>query len=251
MQSTVDIRTADGVAPAHTFQPASAGRWPAVLFYMDGIGIRPAMFHMAQRLADHGYFVLLPDLYYRHGPYEPVDARAVFSDPESPVRKRIMQMYMSLDNAMAMQDTAAYLAFLQQQPVVLGKRIGCVGYCMGGTFALRAAGTYPDRVAAAASFHGVKLATDAPDSPHLLASQMRAHVYVGVAGTDPQFPPEEGERLAAALTAAGVPHAIETYAGTHHGFAVDDTPAHHGEAAERHWEALLKLFGETLSPSSV
>ena len=112
-----------------------------------------------------------------------------------------------------MRDTAAFLDFLARRPAVAGVRVGCVGYCMGGHYALVAAGTFPDRVSAAASIHGGNLANDRPDSAHHLAGRTRATLYVGIAGIDPHFPPEEGERLEAALTAAGVPHQLEVYPG--------------------------------------
>src|SRR5947207_3175934 len=121
-----------------------------------------------------------------------------------------------------MRDTAAFLDFLAGQGTVAGVKFGCDGYCMGGHYSLVAAGTYPDRIAAAASFHGGNLATDRPDSPHRLADRMRARLYVGVAGIDPHFPPEEKDRLEAALSAAGVPHTIEVYPDVRHGFAVPD-----------------------------
>jgi len=148
-----------------------------------------------------------------------------------------------------MRDTAAFLNFLGPQPFVAGEKVGCVGYCMGGGFALSAAGTFPERVAAAASFHGGRLATDHTDSPHLLAEKMRAEVYVGVAGIDPHFPDDERQRLEDALDAAGVRSVVEVYSGAHHGFAVPGLPVYDREASERHWQRLLELFGRTLRPA--
>ena len=158
-----------------------------------------------------------------------------------------MGLMRTLNQKAVMQDTANFLDFLERQPSVAGK-VGCVGYCMGGGYALSAAGTFPDRIAAAASLHGARLATDQPDSPHLLAPKMHAEVYVGIAGIDPHFTPEEKDRLEAALQSASVKHAMEVYPDVKHGFAVNDTPAYDRTASEHHWQQILKLFAETLSP---
>jgi len=199
---------------------------------------------MAERLASNGYHVLLPNLYYRTGPIKPFDAASAFK--EGPEHDRLMLMLRSVNNKLVMEDTASFIEFLEKQPGVASLRIGCVGYCMGGPFALTAVGTFPDRIAAAASFHGARLATDQPDSPHLLAPKMRGSVYVGIAGIDPHFTPEETSHLESALRSAGVRHTIEIYRDVKHGFAVTDTPVYDRPASERHWQELLKLFGENL-----
>src|SRR5262249_18555513 len=160
--------------------------WPAVLVYMDGIGIRPALFEIGERISSRGYFVLLPDLFYRAGPYVAPDPAKLFGDPA--VRAEWAKFIGSLNQASVMSDTRAFLDFLGAQPDVKQPKVGTTGYCMGGAFSLGAAGHYPDRVAAAASFHGGRLVTDAPDSPHLLAPRMKARVYVAGAIEDPSFP---------------------------------------------------------------
>jgi carboxymethylenebutenolidase len=157
-----------------------------------------------------------------------------------------MPLVRSVSAKLVMEDTASYLAFLDGQPSVAGGKIGCVGYCLGGGLALSAAGTFPDRVAAAASFHGGRLATDQPDSPHLLAPKMRGEIYVGIAGLDTHFTPEEKQRLESTLNAAGVKNTVEVYPEVKHGFAVNDTPVYDRAAAERHWEQMLALFGRNL-----
>ncbi len=211
---------------------------------MDGIGIRPALFQMAERLADAGYHVLLPDLFYRSGPYEPMDAKTIFSDPAK--RAELFSRFMSRATvANVMRDTRAFLAYLAAERGVRTEKVGTTGYCMGGRFSLSAAGHYPERIAAAASYHGGNLANEAPDSPHLLAPKMKARVYVGGASDDPSFPEEQKERLRRALTAADVEHVIETYAARH-GWVPSDTPVHDPAAAERHWQTLLELFDRTL-----
>jgi carboxymethylenebutenolidase len=233
-----EIQTADGKCPAYSFRPAGQGPLPAVLMFMDGVGIRPALFEMGQRLADAGYFVLLPDLYYRAGPYAPMDAKTVFSDPAQ--REVLRSKFMSsISVDKCMRDTEAFLAFLQQS------RVGTTGYCMGGRMSLAAAGTFPDRVAAAAAYHPANLANDAPDSPHLLAPKMKARIYVGGASDDASFPDAQKEKLDQALTAAGVEHVIETYPAKH-GWVPSDTPVHDKAQAERHWQTLLALLDRTL-----
>ncbi|MGA3068408.1 MAG: dienelactone hydrolase family protein [Tepidisphaeraceae bacterium] len=242
--NTVEIKTKGGVAPCHFFSPPQKGKRPAVIFYMDGIGIRPALCDMAQRLSQAGYYVLLPNLYYRSGPVKPFDAATAFK--EGPERDRLMPLLRSINNELLMEDTASFLAFLDLQPSVAAEKIGCVGYCLGGAFSLSAAGTFPDRVKAAASFHGGRLATDQPDSPHLLAPKMRGEIYVGVAGIDPHFTAEERQRLESALQSAGVKNTVEVYPDVKHGWAVNDTPVYDRPAAELHWQNILKLFAGNL-----
>jgi carboxymethylenebutenolidase len=239
----ITIQTKDGSCPSYVYRPTGNGPWPAVLVFMDGIGIRPAMLELGERLASHGYFVLLPDLYYRSGPYEPMDARAVFTDPEQ--RKVLAAKFGLATQANVMSDTRAFLDYLAAEPDAKPGRIGTTGYCMGGLMSLTAAGTYPDRIAAAASYHGARLATDAPESPHLLAPKIKARVYVAGAIEDASFPDEMKARLEKALTEAGVNHQIETYPAKH-GWVFRDTPVYDAAAAERHWHSLLALFDETL-----
>src|SRR4051812_1431465 len=221
--SRIEITTADGICPSYVFRPAAgSGPWPAVIVYMDGVGIRPAMLDIGVRLAKSGYFVLLPDLYYRSGPYEAMDPRVVFSDPEW--RKRLVEKFSShISQAKTMADTRAFLDYLASEPDVQAGGIGVTGYCMGGTMALTAAGTFPDRILAAASFHGSRLATDAPESPHLLAPKMKARIYVAGAMDDASFPAEMKQRLENALSEAGVAHVVETYPAKH-GWVFSDTP---------------------------
>jgi carboxymethylenebutenolidase len=242
----LDIRTRDGICPSYVFRPAVGAPWPAVLVYMDGVGIRPSMLELGERLATYGYFVLLPDLFYRSGPYEPMDPRQVFSDPEK--RKVLMEKHFALATpANIMSDTAAFLDFIAAQPDVKPGRIGTTGYCMGGIMALSAAGTYPDRFAVAASYHGGRLATDAPDSPHRLAAKIKARIYVAGASEDPGFPDDMKARLDQALRVAGVNYQIETYPAKH-GWVFRDMPVYDASAAERHWQSLIALLDATLKP---
>jgi carboxymethylenebutenolidase len=244
MMTRTAIDTSEGICPSYVHHPDGSGPWPAVLVFMDGIGIRPAMLEIGERLAGHGYFTLTPDLFYRAGPYEPMDAKTVFSDPQQ--RQALRDRFFSkISQAGVMSDTRSFLAFLAGRREVKPGGVGTTGYCMGGSFSLAAAGTYPDRVAAAASYHGARLATDAPDSPHLMAPRIKARVYVAGAIEDPSFPDDMKTRLDEALTAAGVDHRIETYQAKH-GFVLSDTPVYDAAAAERHWQTLLALFDSTL-----
>ncbi|HEY0270354.1 MAG TPA: dienelactone hydrolase family protein [Sphingomonas sp.] len=239
----ISIRTPDGDCPVQVLTPAGAGPWPAVIFYMDALAIRPALTGMAQRLADAGYIVLLPDLFYRFGRYAPLDPKAVFAGD---FRAIVGPMMATTDSRKAAEDTAAFLAYLDGRDDVAGGKIGTVGFCMGGGMALTVAGLYPERVAAAASFHGGNLATDAPASPHLLAPKITAEVYVAGADKDHSYPPEMAERLDKALTEAGVTHRCEIYPGAAHGWMKTDFPVHDEAAAERGWKELLALFARTL-----
>jgi carboxymethylenebutenolidase len=242
----VKIKTRDGDCPSYVFYPQGSGPWPAVLVFMDGLAIRPALLELGARLATHGYYVLLPDLFYRSGPYEPMDPHRVFSDPEK--RKILTEKYLALATpANIMSDTDAFLGYLAAQPAVRPGPIGTTGYCMGGLMSLSAAGTYPERIVASASYHGGRLATDAPDSPHRLASRIKARVYIAAAIEDASFPDDMKQRLEISLTQAGVDHVIETYPAKH-GWVFRDTPVFDAAAAERHWQSLVSLFNATLKP---
>jgi carboxymethylenebutenolidase len=244
-RTAVTIQTQDGQCPASVFRPKGSGPWPAVIVFLDGPGIRPALFDLGERLAGNGYFVLLPDLFYRAGPYPPNDVAALFGNPDR--RKAWQETYQATaTSANVMRDMGAYLAFLDAQPDVKRGKIGTTGYCMGGGLSLTAAGTYPERVAAAASFHGGRLATDAPDSPHRLVPKIKAKVYVAGAVEDPSFPDDMKQRLHDAFTQAGTDHTLLTYEGARHGWVPTDTLVHNPAAAERHWTALVGLLDQTL-----
>lgn len=245
--TTVDITTPDGVADAYFATPASDGPHPGVLLYMDAFGLRPNLYSMADRLAGEGYAVLVPNVFYRAG-RTPVFELPEFIDPQS--RPEIFQtigpIMQQLTPELAMRDAGAYLQWLADSPQVADGKIGITGYCMGAVLALRTAGTYPDRVAAAAGFHGGNLATEAEDSPHLVADKITAELYFGHADNDHALPPEQIERLNDALTKAGVTFRAEVYEGAAHGYTQKDTASYNEAGAERHWTNLLELFNRTL-----
>ena len=246
MKTDVSIPTPDGEARAFVFTPDSGGGpWPAVILYMDAPAIRPAMFEMGERLAQAGYYVLLPDVFWRAGPYPPLDiAKARAGDPE--MGALFAKLRASTNANLQMQDTAVYLDWLQTQPKAKADKVGVTGYCMGGGIAIRAAGTFPDRIAVAASFHGGGLATDAEDSPHLLAPKMKAKILVAGADEDRSFDQAQCERLAAAFKAAGLDAEVSIWKGARHGWVPTDMPVYSPEHAERHWKELIALFDGVL-----
>jgi carboxymethylenebutenolidase len=224
--------------------PDGDGSWPAVIMFPDAGGLRPTFVAMAGQLAEMGYVVLVPDTYYRHGPYEPFRLETVFSDPAE--RARLTVLARSVTRAMAADDAGSFLDFLGGLAQVAGTKVGTTGYCMGGGLSLAAAARHPDRIVAAASFHGGQLAIDLPDSPHRVIGHFPGRVYVAAAENDASFPPEQAELLEHELTAGGVDHLIETYPAAH-GFAVPDNPAYDAGAAARHWRALADLYAATLT----
>ncbi|MER5179275.1 dienelactone hydrolase family protein [Streptomyces sp. NPDC002896] len=246
--SSVDIPTLDGTADAYLAHPDDNAPHPAVLLYMDAFGLRPHLKKMADRLASAGYTVLVPNVFYRHGRAPLVELPEFINPAERPeIIQALRPAAQTLTPEAAMRDAGVYLDWLAASPLTRFEGpVGVTGYCMGAGLALRTAGTYPDRVAAAAGFHGAYLATDAPDSPHLLADRITAELYFGHADQDATLPPEQIDRLDKALTAAGVRHRTEVYTGAHHGFTQADTAMYSAEATKRHWTALLDLFGRAL-----
>jgi carboxymethylenebutenolidase len=248
---TVEAPTEDGLADALLCQPADGGTYPAVLLYMDAFGLRPRLREMAERIAAGGYLVLVPNVFYRHGRAPLVDLPDL-TKPES--RTKMMaavgEFMRELTPERAMRDANAYLDFLSSHEVSDKGRVGLTGYCMGGALSLRTAGWFPDRVAAAASFHGGRLATDAPDSPHLLADRIEAELYFAHADHDQSMPREQIERLEQALDAADVRYRSELYSGAAHGFTMADTAAYNEAATDRHWSELFALLDRNLKSNS-
>ncbi|MEU1053175.1 dienelactone hydrolase family protein [Streptomyces sp. NPDC005876] len=244
--TAVDVPTEDGTADAYLVAPADGVPRPAVLLYMDAFGLRPHLRAMADRLAGAGHTVLVPNVFYRHG-RAPVVELPEFIDPGArpEIFERLGPIMASLTPETVTRDARAWLRYLEECPAATDGPVALTGYCMGARLALLTAGTFPDRVAAAAGFHGGHLATDDPDSPHLLAGRITAEVYLAHADHDRSMPPKQQEQLEAALTAAGVRHRCEVYAGARHGYTQADTAAYDAEAAERHWTALLDLLRRT------
>ncbi len=243
-QRTVEIETDDGTSPAALSVPERGGPWPAVIMFPDAGGMRDTFREMGQRLSSLGYIVLVPDFYYRNGPYDPVDMRTAFTNKESV--EKIMGMMQGYTADKVVRDARVWTDYLDSLPEKEPGGIGTTGYCMGGRLSLITAGNLGDRISASASFHGGNIAKDdEPDSPHHKADSIRATVYVAGAIEDPSFPDEQKDLLEKSLTEAGVTHIVETYPA-HHGFAVPDNPSYDEAAAERHWLAMGNLFGSVL-----
>jgi carboxymethylenebutenolidase len=241
----ISISTQDGICPTHLFAPGDRRRYPVIIFFMDAGGIRPTALAMAQRLASAGYVVLLPDLFYRFGPYDPIDVREVLAGGFAKV---LGPMMASTSNAKAAQDVGVVLDYLEARDEVRPGPVGAVGFCMGGGMAIAAAGTWPDRFAAVASFHGGNLATDASDSPHRYAADLRAELYLAVAKDDVSYPPAMAERFEGALRASRVTYRSETYPAAH-GWMKPDFPVFNDDAAERGWREMLSFFDRRLHPN--
>ena len=238
----IEIPTRDGLTTTFISHPERGGPHPVILFYMDAPAIREELRDMARRLATSGYYVMLPNLYYRAGVMElgPLPA-----DPESPERRRMFELMASINIPLVMEDTRALLDYAAGQTAARKDLVGSVGYCMSGRYAINAATHFPDRVKAAASIYGTHLATDQPDSPHLAASKTGAELYFGCAETDIYAPMEVIEKVKQAMQGANAE--VEIYPGTHHGFAFPKRPVYDRDAAERHWERLLALYRRNLS----
>lgn len=240
----VIVTTVDGECAATLHTPSDGAAHPAVLMYPDAVGARETFVDMGDRLADLGYTVLVPDIYYRDRPYAPFDAATVFADADE--RARLGTLARSMTTERVIADAGAYLEFLAGRPEVSGALAGTTGYCAGGRMSLVTAAHHPDQVGAAASFHGGYLATeDNPESPHLMVDRITAKVLIAAAEDDRAFPADQYERLEKALTEAGVTHTMSTYPAKH-GFAVPDNDTYDEAAAERHWQALADLYGSTL-----
>ncbi len=238
----VTITTRDGACPCHVLTPASHGPWPGAMLFMDAGGMRPTLIDMAQRLADDGYIVLLPDLIYRFGAYGPLVPADVFAGDWRAILGPLMA---TTGNDKAAEDTGGFLAYLDTRSDFAGGKLGAVGFCMGGAMAIAAAGRYPDRFAAVASFHGGNLATDAPTSPHLFAPHLTAAIYIGAAENDASYPPEMAERLEKAFTDAGVRYETKSYRAAH-GWMMPDFPVYDHAAAERGWVEMLEFFAKNV-----
>jgi len=241
------IATSDGECPSYLLTPDENGCWPAIIFYMDAGGIRPAMVTMAQRLADAGYLVLLPDLYYRHGPYDPLILKEVFAGD---VEAILGPLIASTSPVKSARDTEAFVTALMGREDVAGAMVGAVGFCMGGGLALASAGAHPEHFAAVASFHGGNLATVDPGSPHLQVSKLKAEVYIAAAQNDDSYPPAMAERLETALTEVDVTYRAETFPAAH-GWMIPDFLSFDPAAAERGWGEMLALFARRLGKRSL
>ena len=234
----IDIQTRDGAINSFITHPEEDGPHAVVIFLMDAPGKREELHDMARRLGSAGYYVMLPNLYYR---------RVREFDIESSSRDEMFEHMYSLTNAMVCEDIQALMDFTASDAAAGAGNIGCVGYCMSGPFAFAAAAAFPDRIAASASFHGVRLFSEDSDSPHLDAEKITGEMYFGCAQTDEYAPKQMIDDLQNYLTGTEVNYRIEWYPGTEHGFVFPLRQGkYHKASAERHWERLLAMYRRCL-----
>ncbi|MDP3852911.1 dienelactone hydrolase family protein [Phenylobacterium sp.] len=241
IEQTVEVPTKDGATTTFIVHPERDGPHPVILFFMDAPAIREELRDMARRFASAGYFVMLPNLYYRSGVLE-----LTAEDWADPERKKMFGLMHSLTIPLVMEDTDALLAYADGQAAADAKTVGCVGYCMSGQFSINAAARHPDRVKAAASIYGTFLVTDKPDSPHVAARKAKGELYFACAEIDRWAPLEMVQALEASLKSDSIEAEVEFYPGVEHGFAFPKRPAYDKQAAERHWERLNALFRRRL-----
>ena len=245
IEQTVEIATKDGATTTFITHPERGGPYPIILFFMDAPAIREELRDMARRIAAVGYYVMLPNLYYRRGVMEMADLPPL---PEAEARARMFDFMGSLSISLIMDDADALLDFADRDPAASPGPAGAIGYCMSGQYAINAAARHPERIRCAASLYGVQLVTDAPDSPHLAARKAKAEFYFACAEHDTWAPLEMVRDLEASLKESGVNAEVELYMGVHHGFAFPQRGAVYDKpAAERHWERLFGLFARNLS----
>jgi carboxymethylenebutenolidase len=245
IDKTIDINTDDGVCDAYVSYPDAGGPFPAVLLYMDGGGVRPAVYSIAKRIAANGFYVLLPNMYYRARRAPVIDTAADIFKPEN--RSKLMELVRSLSPERIVADAGAFLDFLSAQAEIKpNSKVGLTGYCMGGAMVVRTSAAYPDRVAAGASHHGGRLVTKDADSPHLLLGKISAELYFGHADNDEYMPRADIARFEEALQKSGVTYESEIYTGASHGYTMTDFPVYNAAAADKHWRRLLGLLGKTL-----
>jgi carboxymethylenebutenolidase len=242
---TVDVKTQDGVADAYLWDRGDGERRPAVLLIMDAFGLRPQIERMGDRIAERGFTVLAPNVFYRAG-RSPLFPMPDLTDPAQ--RGEAMAMIMPLINGLTAdliaRDADAYLGLLEE---VAHGPVAITGYCMGGRAGWHIAAAHPDRVAALGAFHTGGLVTDEADSPHHSAGALAAEVYCGHADEDQNMTPEQMATLEQALDAAGVRHRCELYRGALHGYTMADTPVYDEAAAERHFTELFALLDRTVA----
>lgn len=243
-ESDIQIKTPDGLADAYFVHPAQ-GQHPAILIWPDILGLRPAFIAMGKRLAESGYSVLVVNPFYRSAKAPVIELGAVFGDPAT--REIVLPMYRELSAQTHVTDAKAFISYLDtREEVDSNRKIGTAGYCMGGPMIMRTAAAVPERVGAAASFHGGGLATDGADSPHLLIGETKAHVLHAIAENDDAKDPNAKETLRTSYANANIPAEIEVYKGTLHGWCPPDSAVYNQAQSERAWTRLLALYERAL-----
>jgi len=243
IEQTVEIATKHGAMTTFIAHPERGAAYPVVLFFMDAPAIREELRDMARRIAAAGYYVMLPNLYYRSGVMELAHLPPL---PETEARARMFELMGSLSIPLVMSDGDALLDFADRDPAASNGKIATLGYCMSGQYAICFAARYPDRVAAAASIYGVQLVTDKADSPHLAAQKAKGELYFACAEHDSYAPLEMVETLDQTVKSKNLNAEVELYPDVHHGFAFPQRAVYDKPAAERHWERLFALWRRRL-----
>ncbi|HKV14445.1 MAG TPA: dienelactone hydrolase family protein [Reyranella sp.] len=244
IESITDVRTRDGAMETFVCHPERGGPHPVVLFLMDAPGVREELYDMARRLATVGYFVLLPNLYYRAGRDAKYGPDVLQNGSAEHQRMRAVRTKMTIPPVM--DDIAALIAFADGQGAAKKGPVGAHGYCMSGPYALAAAARFPDRIGAAASFYGTWIVSDAVESPHLNLAKAKGELYISCAEHDDLAPPDMVKELKALFEKSGNPGELEVQPGVHHGFAFPQRWCYDKPAAERHWERLIALYRRRL-----
>jgi carboxymethylenebutenolidase len=244
LEKIVDAKTPDGIADCEFYAPGEDGQWPGIVYYPDVLGIRPSARDAVRRLVGQGFCVLMPNFYYR------VSKVPVFSfEPsfgEEKTVARLVELRPSQTPDLVARDVGPYVEALKAQSQVKTGKIGTVGYCMTGSFAMRTAAAMPDDVAVAISFHGSRLYSDDADSPHRVLPMIRAKLYFGFAVDDKTMPDDAVADFKKALDAAGNDWSADTYEGANHGWCMTDHPKYHKEQSEAAWNKMVALFKQIL-----
>lgn len=249
----IEISTRADRMPCFVTHPEQDGPFSPVILYMDVWGMREMLYDLARRVGTVGYYVIVPDLYYRQGTvrldFRDAEGKSVSFHHLSPEKqKEVLALQSHLTDAMVVEDTADILAFLAGESVVKQGAVGSIGYCMGGRHVLQVAGRFPDRFIASASLHGTTLISDKPDSAHLQAKNFRGEMYCGFAEKDQFAPLSMVEELARLIAQSAVTYRYEVHGGAEHGYALPDRDVFHKQGAERDWEMIFAMFHRQIPP---
>ncbi|MDM0072656.1 dienelactone hydrolase family protein [Variovorax sp. J31P207] len=245
-ERVVDIQTPAGTMNTYIYHPDREGPFPVVVMYMDSVGVREELADMCRRIATVGYYVIMPNLYYRTHRSVDIDPTRILDPAYQEKFALLWQLVDALGNQMVVDDTAVLFDHIDRDPAARNGPLGIVGYCMSGPFVFRLAGAYPERVACAASVYGVHLVTDKPDSPHLLADRIKGEMYFACAEHDKYVTVAELDAVRQVISDTGISGTVEIYPQRDHGFAFPARKAFHKGASELHWERLFHMFERTL-----
>jgi carboxymethylenebutenolidase len=252
-EQTIDIPTAAGRMETFITHPEANERYPAVILYMDVWGVREVLFDLARHIGTVGYYVLVPDVYYRQGrirtDFRDEHGRAIsLSRLDAATREKVLAPQKALTDAMVIEDAGHILRFLDNQAAVKRDKVGTIGYCMGGRHVLQVGAHYPERIKASASLHGTTIISDQKDSAHLTVGKLQGEVYCGFAETDPYAPLSMVEQWNALIKPCSVNYRFRIHPGAHHGYALPDRDLHDKHASNRDWELIFDMFRRQLSP---